>query len=180
MQANGLDESPVLHPGEGDPVKSVGNGITFCRNLVSLEDMKAGLLMLCESVGGRLRSHGLMARSVALHIKDPNLKTISRQTQLNGAVNSSRELYTAALQLLCRSWEIGTPIRTLTVTAGSLCLTEEGGCQISLFPAEAKLQERQAKLEAAIDSVRVRFGRESVTIGTVMTSDIVDRRNETE
>ncbi len=176
-QANGLDESPVLHPGEGDPVKSVGNGITFCRDLKSLEDVKAGLLMLCDSVGARLRRHGLMARSIALHIKDPDLKTISRQAQLPGAVQTSRELYEAALPLLCRSWNTNAPIRTLTVTAGSLCLKEEGGCQISLFPAEARRQEKQTRLEAAIDSVRCRYGREAVTVGTVLSSDILKRQD---
>ncbi len=177
QQANGLDESQVLRPGEGDPVKSVGNGITFCRDLQSLEDMKAGLLMLCDSVGGRLRRHGLMARSIALHIKDPALKTISRQAQLPGAVSTARELYEAALPLLCRSWDVSAPIRTLTVTAGSLCLKEEGGSQISLFPSEALRQEKQVKLEAAIDSVRSRFGREAVTVGTVLSTDILNQKN---
>ncbi len=177
QQANGLDASPVLRPGEGDPVKSVGNGITFCRNLIGLEDIKAGLLMLCDSVGVRLRRHGLMARSIALHIKDPAFKTISRQVQLPGAVSATRDLYEAALPLLCRSWDLDSPIRTLTVTAGSLCLVEEGGPQISLFPAEAIRQERQTRLEAAIDSVRGRFGREAVTVGTVLSSDILHHQN---
>ncbi len=173
LAANGLDDSPVLRPQEGGPVKSVGNGITFRRDLSSLEDIKAGLLMLCDSVSERLRSQGLMAGSVALHIKDPALKTISRQTQLPGAVRTARELYEAALPLLCRSWEVGAPIRTLTVTAGHLCRPGEGGCQVSLFPGEAVRQEKQEKLEDVIDGVRRRFGREAVTVGTVISSDIV-------
>jgi DNA polymerase-4 len=176
-QANGLDENPVLHPGEGEPVKSVGNGITFCRDLKSLEDMKAGLLMLCDSVGLRLRRHGLMARSIALHIKDPALKTISRQVQLPGAVSNTRDLYEAALPLLCRSWNVDSPIRTLTVTASHLCRREEGGSQVSLFPMDALRQEKQSKLEAAIDTVRSRFGREAVTVGTVLSSDIINSQN---
>ncbi len=177
-QANGLDNSPVLRPGEGEPVKSVGNGMTFCRNLVGLEDVKAGLLMLCESVGTRLRRHKLMARSVALHIKDTELKTISRQTQLNGAIQSTRELYEAALPLLCRSWDLNAPIRTLTVTAANLCNPGEGGCQVSLFPEDAIRQEKQAKLEAAIDRVRGRFGNASVSTGTVLSSDILQRQDK--
>ena len=176
QQANGLDESPVLRPGEGEQIKSVGNGITFRRDLSGMEDMKAGLLMLCDSVGIRLRRHGLMARSVALNIKDPSFKTISRQAQLPGAVQTSRELYNAALAILCRSWDVNSPIRTLTVTASHLCFVQEGGCQVSLFPGEAIRQEKQAKLEAAIDGVRCRYGRESVTVGTVMTCDVFDRQ----
>jgi DNA polymerase-4 len=177
QQANGLDESQVLRPGEGDPVKSVGNGITFCRDLTGLEDIKAGLLMLCDSVGARLRHHGLMARSIALHIKDPALKTISRQVQLPGAVSTTRELYEAALPLLCRSWNVSSPIRTLTVTAGNLCMKEEGGSQVSLFPPEALRQEKQVKLEEAIDGVRSRYGREAVTVGTVLSSDVLNQKN---
>ncbi len=172
QQANGLDDSPVLHPGEGEPVKSVGNGMTFCRNLIGEEDMKAGLMLLCESVGLRLRRHGLLAKSVALHIKDPALKTISRQMQLPGAIQTTKELYDAALPLLLRSWDINAPIRTLTVTASHLCEREEGGCQISLFPADALRQEKQAKLETAIDKVRCRFGNDSVSMGAVLSCDM--------
>lgn len=172
QQANGMDDSPVLRPGEGEPVKSVGNGMTFCRNLIGEEDMKAGLMLLCESVGLRLRRHGLLAKSVALHIKDPSFKTISRQMQLPGAIQTTKELYDAALPLLLRSWDVNAPIRTLTVTASHLCEREEGGCQISLFPADALRQEKQAKLETAIDKVRCRFGNDSVSMGAVLSCDV--------
>jgi len=33
IYANGLDDSPVLHIGESDNLHSVGNGMTFKRNL---------------------------------------------------------------------------------------------------------------------------------------------------
>ena len=175
--ANGLDESPVLRPGEGEAVKSVGNGITFCRDLTGIEDMKAGLLMLCDSVGARLRRHRLLAQTVTLHIKDPNFKTISRQAPLPGAVQSSKSLFEAALPLLTRSWNVSSPIRTLTVTASHLCSMGESGCQMSLFPQDALMKEKQAHLEAAVDRVRDRFGREALTVGTVLSSDILSKQN---
>lgn len=44
--ANGLDESPVRMFGEHDEVKSISKGMTFRRNLVSENEVKAGLFCL--------------------------------------------------------------------------------------------------------------------------------------
>ena len=51
--ANGLEDSPVQVQGAGEAVKSVSNSITFRRNLVGLEDISQGLLLLADSVAGR-------------------------------------------------------------------------------------------------------------------------------
>ena len=48
--ANGLDDTPVREIGESEAAKSIGNGITFQRNLVGRDDIKAGVLMLARCV----------------------------------------------------------------------------------------------------------------------------------
>lgn len=80
--ANGLDDSPVQYACNEREVKSVGNGMTFKRNLVGLEDVKAGVLSLSDTVATRLRKYGLKCSTVQITIKDPKLKSISRQKKL--------------------------------------------------------------------------------------------------
>jgi DNA polymerase-4 len=57
--ANGLDTTPVRAPGTGPPIKSVGNSTTTMRDMVCDEDVRIVLLTLAESVGMRLREHGV-------------------------------------------------------------------------------------------------------------------------
>ena len=98
--ANGLEDSPVQVQGASDAVKSVSNSITFRRNLVGLEDVSQGLLMLADSVAGRLRAQGLRCQTLAVSIKDPSLKTISRQRQLPYAANQTKLIYETALDIV--------------------------------------------------------------------------------
>ena len=53
--ANGLDGSPVRPAGQQEPVKSVGNGTTFPKNLTRWEEVQRGLAVLSDSVAMRLR-----------------------------------------------------------------------------------------------------------------------------
>lgn len=176
--AHGIEDSPVRRPWEGDMPKSVGNSLTFARNLVGLEDMQAGLLMLCESVGARLRSHGLFGQTVAIQIKNPKLEVISRQMPLPGPTRSTRVLYENALALLQRSWNVNDPVRLLSVTATNLCDYASGGYQVSLFPEEALRQDKVDKLEGTIDALRRRFGTGALETGRVMATDIIHKRHE--
>lgn len=104
QMAGGRDDSPVRLWGDADPVKSVGNGITFPHDLVGREECHAGLMPLCDSVASRLRAQGLKCRTVTIQIKDPNLKVISRQRTLSMPTNLTRQLFQEACAILDASW----------------------------------------------------------------------------
>ncbi len=80
--ANGLDDTPVLRYDRREDIKSIGNGITFRRNLVSEEDIRTAVTGLSDTVATRLRKHHVKCFGVKVDIKDPSLKVISRQQQL--------------------------------------------------------------------------------------------------
>ena len=165
--ANGLDDSPVRRFGETDPVKSVGNGMTFPRDLVGREACRAGLMPLCDSVGSRLRAQRLKCRTVTLQIKDPSLKVISRQKTLPMPTNLTRQLHREACAILDASWPAEAPIRLMTVTAGNLCAEDEAvPAQLSFLTEVAPDDPRRAAVERAVDQVRARFGHSAVTPGT--------------
>lgn len=58
-------------PGEQDEIKSVGNSLTYKRDLRTLEDIRIGLMPLAESVASRLRAHGLRCRGVQVANQGP-------------------------------------------------------------------------------------------------------------
>ena len=164
--ARGLDDSPVRHWGESEPVKSIGNSTTFSHDLVGHEACHAGLMPLCESVGTRLRQQGLKCRTVTIQIKDPQFKVISRQKTLPIPTNLTRQLYREACALLDACWPETAPVRLLSVTAGSLCGESDAiPAQLSFLDEVAPDDPRQLRLEKAIDRVRERFGHGIVGLG---------------
>lgn len=167
VYAHGLDKEPVKGPDEKDEVKSVGNSITFKRNLTTLEDIRAGLLPLAESVGERLRAQGLRCAGVQISIKDPAFKTIDRQARLPHATHATREIYEAALRLVRQVWKPGAPIRLLSVTAISLT---EGEGQLSFFdkPADARLEA----LDRSLDQIRGKYGKGAIKPASILKNDL--------
>ena len=134
--ARGEDQSPVRLFSQRDRIKSVGNGFTYSRNLVGEDDIRTALTALSDTVASRLRSYGLMAWGVKVDIKDPSLKTISRQKQLDAPVDLTSDIRQAALDLIHHSWKKDAPIRLLTVTAINLvdeATAASEGEQLSLF-----------------------------------------------
>ncbi len=162
--ANGLDDSPVSHQWEKQKIKSVGNGITFKRDLSGMEDIKGAVMHLADTVAARLRHYEMKACGIKVDIKDTKLQTISRQKQLISPTNLAYEISDAAFEIIVSSWNIKNPVRMLTITGINLC-DEDTGEQISLFAADTASREKAEKLERAMDSIRARYGKSSITFG---------------
>jgi len=169
--ANGIDDSPVSLYSEREPIKSVGNGITFKRDLVSDSDISTAVRALSDTVAGRLRKHGLKAYGVKVDIKDPYFKVISRQKQLFSPTWLADEISTAALELITTSWKKNSPIRMLTITGINLTddVYQE---QLSLFSGDIDKKEQSEKVEFTMDEVRKKFGTESIGFASVINNDL--------
>src|SRR5665647_201587 len=159
--ANGLDESPVAYFTDRKEYKSVGNGLTFKRDLTKKEDIRTALKALCDRVAARLRAHDIKCMGIKIDIKDPSFKVISRQTQLDIPTNLSSEIFETAMQLLQNNWRFGDPIRLLTITGINL-VQEQSEEQLSLFFNDNKDKEKQRAVEETIDSIRVKFGKYAI------------------
>ena len=168
---NGLDTSPVCRVGEGEKIKSVGNGVTFTRNLVSEDDIITAVTSLADTVAGRLRKYAMKAYGVKVDIKDPYFKVISRQKQLFTPTNLAEEIVKASMELIHSSWRNKSPIRMLTVTAINLT-DEDTEEQISIFTADAATHMRGEKIERTMDQVREKFGSSSIGFAAVLDNDI--------
>ena len=163
--ARGLDEEPVKEYVQAEPVKSVGNGMTFRRDLLTEEEIRGGVRALTDEVAFRLRRYGLKCRTVQVHIKDPALKTISRQTTLARPTRLQRELYRAAMELIHAHWQPGAPIRALTVTGAGVIPDQEVYEQLSLLDDGQEARRRQERLEEAVYQLRLKHGPGVIAMG---------------
>ncbi|MDR1962059.1 MAG: DNA polymerase IV [Gracilibacteraceae bacterium] len=167
--AHGLDNEPVRRADDARDVKSIGNSLTFRRDLVSLNDISVGLRALSESVAYRLRRHGKKCYGVQVSIKDPSFSTIDRQVRLPGPTHLARTIHAAALDLVRRSWKPGKPIRLLAVTAIGLTGESDGG-QMALF--EDNSVAKQEALEKSIDELRQKYGKHVIKPASVLHNDL--------
>ena len=164
--ANGLENSPVRPQHEAEPVKSVGNGTTFPRNLTRWEEVRSGLAVLSDSVAGRLRRQGLYCGGVALTIRNAQFRQFSRQVRLDTPTHLQKDIYQTALALARQSWHAPDPIRALTVTALYLTDSADSFQQLDLLDgAAAQREEKQERLEQAMDAIRGKYGKGAISFG---------------
>lgn len=168
--ANGLDDSPVSHAEERRKIKSVGNGITFKRDLVGEDDILTGITAISDSIGSRLRKYNLKCYGIRVEIKNPGFETVSRQTQLESPTNLSEVIRHTSFDIIKNFWNMSAPIRLITITA--INLTSEDEEEQLNFWNSAETTEKGEKLERTMDKIRDKYGSSSISFGRVLKNDI--------
>ena len=160
--ARGEDLSPVLPTGYEEQPKSISHNVTFDHDLVDPSEIMAGLTLISDQVGTRLRGKKLFASVVQIQIKDTSLKVTNRQKKLDEYTCSTRLIRDTAADLLQENWPAGKPIRMLSVGVTGLSL--DGAQQLSMF-TDTTEADRARRLDDAVDSIRSKFGKEAVRFG---------------
>ncbi len=163
--ASGLDHSPVAPAGETPPPKSVGNGLTFPRNLLGWDELRAGVAMLSDQVAARLRACGMSCMGVSLSVRDPGFRDVGRQRRLDAPTNLGREIAAAAMELARQNWNPASPVRAMTVTALYLVPDGEAGFQIDLLTQQEQTEKREKldRLERCMDQIRAKYGKKAIS-----------------
>lgn len=161
--ANGIGDA-TIHA-EESAAKGIGNSTTLSRDATTEEEAKKVLLWLAESVGKRLRKAKQKAGMVSVEIKYHDFRTASHQKQLIQNTNSEQLLYENACALFRELWN-GEPIRLLGIRTSKL-VEESAPEQLTIFDIQPEKQkdEKQRKLEKALDDIRRRFGEDAVKRG---------------
>ena len=160
--ARGEDLSPVLPTGYEEQPKSISHNVTFDHDLVDPSEIMAGLTLISDQVGTRLRRKKLFASVVQIQIKDTSLKVTNRQKKLDEYTCSTRLIRDTAVNLLRENWPVGKPIRMLSVGVTGLSL--DGAQQLSMF-TDTAAADRARRLDDVVDSIRSKFGKEAVRFG---------------
>ena len=165
--ANGMDESRVEK--EKAEAKGIGNSVTLPKDVETEEEAGRILNELAESVSRRLRNAGQKAGMLSVEIKYHTFTSVSHQKQVEQAINQKKDIYMAAMQLFRELWN-GEPIRLLGIRSSKL-VEESEPRQLSIFDIPVKSEEeirrekKIARLDAALDKVRKKYGKEIVKKG---------------
>lgn len=164
--AHGIDDSPVNPVQEAN--KSIGHTTTLPHDLTAVADVRRVFLNLADQVGRRLRRQRLVASTVQITIRDPDMKTITRSHTIETPTESFDVIYREACRLFERHWPQGKPIRLLGITLQSLQEKETAAIQLDLF--DFAKQPKKEQLNVAMDRIRDKYGESAIlTLG--MLSD---------
>ena len=144
--------------------KGIGNSTTLSSDALTEEDARKVLLSLCESVGQRLRSSHQLAGQICTEIRYSDFRNVSHQMPLAVPTASPDLLLESAVSLFDELWD-GTPIRLLGVRTSKL-VPEDEPVQLSLFDYAASRSEKQQKLDAALDDIHAKYGKDAVKRGS--------------
>lgn len=175
--ANGI-ASDKINP-DNHTFKGIGNSTTLSSDAVTREDAFRVLLSLSETVSGRLRKESVSAQSVTVEIKYSDFTTASHQMSVSPPINATQPLYQVSCQLFEEFWN-GAPIRLLGIRTTKL-IEQNAPVQLSLFDLNFSLEtdrfskeadppshEKQQKLEAAMDSIRKKYGNQAIVRGSFL------------
>ncbi len=166
--ANGEDDSAVGFSYDNAPPLSVGHGTTMAVDVDSLEKLSPVVFSLSDMVATRLRRHKLHAGGLHVTIKDNLFQHCSKQIILDVATDSGTIIGKNALKIIDSLYDFATrpPVRAVTVSAIRLT-GEKDGYQLSIFGDE---NEKQSKLENALDKIRDKYGYSAINRGTTLSS----------
>jgi DNA polymerase-4 len=164
-RALGLD-ARVVDPSR--EAKSISAEMTFDRDLSDPRDVERHLWRLCEKLAGRLRGEELAAGGVVLKLKTTRFAVRTRAARLSGPTVLPDRLFGSARGLLAKEAS-GTAFRLIGIGAAPLV----AGALADLGDLADSETPRLAAAQAAIDSLRGRFGTAAISRGR----SLIDRRN---
>lgn len=136
--ANGHETSDSAAFLQQPSIKSIGNSTTTPIDLVTDEDVRIVLYVLCESVAGRMREHNFACKTVQIYIRDKELRHFERQGPLEIPTSNSFLLFDKAFSLY-KKHHNGAPIRSIGVRACNLFV--RGHVQLSLLQDVARNED---------------------------------------
>lgn len=155
--AGGKDIDSVKSIYESEDVKSIGNSYTFAHDLQGEEEIRHALVWLSDVVSTRMRKAGVKCSVVVVTVRDGNFRTVSRQVSVSCPTNHGGDLLKTGMELV-KKCGISQGVRMLGISGTGF--VKDGEEQISLF--ETVNGKKSEKLDAAIDSVRARFGQKAI------------------
>ena len=152
------EDSRRVDPGRD--TKSVSAETTFDTDLTQTADLERHLWRLSEKLAQRLREQDFAAAGVTLKLKTSRFATRTRTQRLSSPSRLPDTLFEAARALLARETD-GTAYRLIGIGAQPLV----PGGQADLPDLADPNQPKRAATQAAIDTLRTKFGAAAIGRG---------------
>ncbi|WP_404594631.1 DNA polymerase IV [Paenarthrobacter histidinolovorans] len=138
--------------------KSIGAEETFSVDTADDGLLHRELLRLSHRTASRLRSSGMLARTVALKLRYADFSTVSRSRTVHTPVDSAQLIYQVAVQLLESLGPRSMSVRLVGVRAEQLEPAGQTSMQLSLD----RRDDNWRAAEQALDRVSQRFGSKTL------------------
>jgi len=172
--ANGIDDSPVVE--EREEAKGYSAETTVEDDLDTLEKINRMLLAQADVVAARMRHEDAKCRCVGVIFRNLDFVTRSHQKKLSESTDVTEVIYDVARKLIMESWN-GEPLRLIGLSLTDI--DRDGFEQMSFIVDERK--EKMKRLDTALDSLRGRFGDDSVKrASTIEVDKRVNRKHKAE
>lgn len=159
--SRGIDERSV-HLNEA--AKSVSAENTFFDDISNISELTSHLRALSEKVAWRLKRHGIAGQTVVLKLKTKDFRTKTRNKRLDDPTQLADRIFRVGLSLLEKEAD-GTQYRLIGIGVSDLKDPSTADPGDLVDPQAA----RRAAAEAAMDSLRHKFGKSTVQTGYTFT-----------
>ena len=164
-RARGVDPRGVIP--ESEPKSSSAEN-TFREDTHDRTILRTWLLRQADRVAADLRRHGVKGRTVTLKIKYSDFRQITRSRTLDEPICDTETIHRTAVALL----EELRPSQNIRLIGVGVSNFHSRPRQLSLLEEPKQVSgTRRLELERAVDAVRERFGKESLTRGDLLDFD---------
>ena len=179
--AQGIDPRPV-DPAQA--IKSIGEEETFATDLSRDTDVHAALLRYAQTVARRLRTRGLVGRTITVKVKlavrlgEGQFRSYTRSYTLSAPINDAQEIYRAALSLFAAVPRRGQKVRLAGIYASGL-ESATSTQQLSLFSQPQIQSDKRRHLGQLIDELTARYGEGVIRFGETSSTGKLRQRDPT-
>lgn len=145
-------------------VKSISRETTFRTDTADPEELDGYLWRLAVETADRAKAKGLAGRVVVLKLKTGDFRQLSRRRTLDAPTQQADSIYQVARRLLESALAQG-PFRLLGVGISGLCPDTSTAAAPDLLDTDAP---KRLAVERATDSIRQKFGAESIKKGRAL------------
>lgn len=164
--ANGEENSAVLRNDFKYRPQSVGRSVTCPKDLTDFDSVYRVFLRLSEEVARELRNEDMEAHSIAVHIRDNQLKVKEFMTGLDMPIQSAKLLADEGIKLLKKNYGFERPLRSVGIRAINL-RDYSPEFQLSFFDDRMKLI-KQGIIERSVDKIRDKYGDTAVVRASLL------------
>ena len=156
--ANGQDVEPVKKYTDDDEIKSVGNSLTYYKDVYTIEEVEMLFYYLAESVSERMKAYKLpFAKTVHISVVDKDLCHYNYQCPLPLQTSASEVIASTATQLFKKHINVKIGIRGVGVSVTNFVDSEQ-----LLIGEDQANKEKSEKLDVTMEKLRSRFGKDII------------------
>ena len=153
------------------PTKSISHERTFEVDIHRYEVLKSEIISLSDAVAARLRSKGLVGKTISLKLRLSDFSLVSRSISIKEGTDLSGQISAKVLGLMAKvDFSDGVRLIGIRITGLGTKGPEQLGLDYESFDRTDSNQlassvTEQKKLAIAVDKIRARFGQSAINPG---------------